>query len=125
MSHRGLASVVVECTSLVLPRGLERARAGTTTGLGNVAARDLVARGARVIVLNRASDRETSSTDALRAVAANGGSIDAVECDLQRFQSVRTAADRVLELVKGRGLDVLCNNAGVMALPEQRVRAPN
>ena len=40
-----------------------------------------------------------------------------VECDLQSFESVRKAAKEVVKLCH-KGLDALCNNAGVMALKD-------
>ena len=40
-----------------------------------------------------------------------------VECDLQSFESVRKAAKEVVKLCP-KGLDALCNNAGVMALKD-------
>ena len=42
-----------------------------------------------------------------------------VDCDLTSFASVRAAATKVQELVGDSGLDVLCCNAGVMALKDQ------
>lgn len=44
--------------------------------------------------------------------------LHAVDCDLQAFASVEAAAARVAGLCP-EGVDVLCNNAGVMALPDQ------
>jgi NAD(P)-dependent dehydrogenase (short-subunit alcohol dehydrogenase family) len=87
---------------------------GTTTGLGNVAARDLASKGARVILLNRPSDRARKAEEDVRTAAAGGGSVESVGCDLQDFASVRAAADKVLHIVQDSGVDVLCNNAGAM-----------
>jgi NAD(P)-dependent dehydrogenase (short-subunit alcohol dehydrogenase family) len=87
---------------------------GTTTGLGNVAAKDLASKGARVILLNRPSDRARKAEEDVRTVAAGGGSVESVDCDLQDFASVRAAADTVHQMVKDSGLDVLCCNAGAM-----------
>jgi NAD(P)-dependent dehydrogenase (short-subunit alcohol dehydrogenase family) len=87
---------------------------GTTSGTGNVAAHTLAGLGAKVLVLNRASERSTASFDALTA-AHPDADVHAVECDLQSFESVRAAAARVHELCP-EGVHVLCNNAGVMAL---------
>ena len=41
-----------------------------------------------------------------------------VDCDLTDFGAVRKAAGIVAAATKGSGLDVLCNNAGVMALKD-------
>ena len=89
---------------------------GTTSGTGYVCARELARLGARVLLLNRASDRSTASLARLREEVP-GGDFVAITCDLQDFESVRAAARTVSEQVDT--LDVLCNNAGVMALPDQ------
>lgn len=88
---------------------------GTTSGTGYVCARELARLGARVILLNRASARATDSLAQLQAEVPEG-QFDAVVCDLQDFASVRAAAQTIL----GRydRLDILCNNAGVMALAD-------
>ena len=41
-----------------------------------------------------------------------------VDCDLTDFDAVRKAAAQVAAETKDSGLDVLCNNAGVMALKD-------
>ena len=40
--------------------------------------------------------------------------ITAIDCDLMDFSSVRNAADKI-KLQFSDGIDVLCNNAGIMA----------
>ncbi len=89
---------------------------GTTTGTGHVCARELARLGATVLLLNRESERSASSLEQLRREVP-GGQFEAITCDLQRFASVRTAADAIK--AKYPRLDVLCNNAAVMAFPEQ------
>lgn len=92
---------------------------GTTSGTGYVCAREIGRRGATVLLLNRESERATSSLERLREEVPDG-TFEAVVCDLQDLASVRNAADTI----KGRydKLDVLCNNAGVMALRDQATR---
>jgi len=87
---------------------------GCTSGTGLVLARTCGDLGARVVMLNRPSPRADSALAAL-----TGQGIDAVHvpCDLQSFASVRAAAMRLKEACAG-GVDVLCNNAGVMGLPD-------
>ena len=87
---------------------------GTTSGTGKVAATTLAELGAKVLVLNRSSDRSTASFAELTA-ANSDAELHNVECDLQSFASVQAAAARVQELCP-EGVHVLCNNAGVMAL---------
>ena len=89
---------------------------GTTSGTGKVAAATVAELGAKVLVLNRASERATASFDELSAAYPNA-ELHNVECDLQVFESVQAAADRVAEVCP-EGVHVLCNNAGVMALPD-------
>lgn len=92
---------------------------GTTSGTGYVCARELAKLGARVLLLNRESPRSGAALRKLREEVP-AGHFEAIECDLQDFESVRRAAREI----SGRfeRLDVLCNNAGVMALPDQATR---
>jgi len=92
---------------------------GTTSGTGYVCARELARLGAKVILLNRASERSTASLETLRGEVPDG-EFDAVVCDLQDFESVRAAAADIVS--RYDKLDVLCNNAGVMALPDKATK---
>lgn len=67
-------------------------------------------------MLNRPSDRATKAEEAVKAEVPIGGKtqVETVPCDLQDFASVRAAATTIKS--KYRKIDVLCNNAGVMAL---------
>ncbi len=85
---------------------------GTTSGTGKVAATTVAELGAKVLVLNRASDRSTGSFAELQA-ACPDAELHAVECDLQSFASVKAAAANVEQLCP-EGVHVLCNNAGVV-----------
>lgn len=89
---------------------------GTTSGTGYVCARELAKLGARVLLLNRASDRSVAALARLQEEVP-GGRFEAVVCDLQDFASVRRAAREIQD--RYPVLDVLCNNAGVMALPDR------
>ncbi len=92
---------------------------GTTSGTGYVCAREMAKLGAEVILLNRASARSESSLSQLKDEVPFGTFVS-VECDLQDFESVRTAADVIKTSYPT--LDVLCNNAGVMAMPDQATK---
>lgn len=89
---------------------------GTTSGTGFICARELGKKGATVILLNRASDRSERALAKLKEAVPEGTFVQ-VACDLQAFESVKAAT----ELIKSKydSLDVLVNNAGVMALPDQ------
>ena len=88
---------------------------GTTSGTGFICARELAKKGATVILLNRESDRSKNSLKQLQEAVAEGN-FDPVTCDLQDFQSVRNAAEYIRS--KYDVIDVLVNNAGVMALKD-------
>jgi len=103
-------------TTLPTMQGKTVAITGTTSGTGKVAADTVASLGGTVLVLNRASDRSTKSYSEL-IKAHPTADVHAVECDLQSFDSVRAAAAQVSSLCPD-GLDVLCNNAGVMALAD-------
>ncbi|MEN0065982.1 MAG: SDR family NAD(P)-dependent oxidoreductase [Myxococcota bacterium] len=92
---------------------------GTTSGTGYVCARELGKLGARVLLLNRESERSKASLARLQSEVPDGV-FEPITCDLQDFDSVRAAAKTILERVDR--LDVLCNNAGVMALPDQATK---
>lgn len=89
---------------------------GTTSGTGYVCARELARLGATVLLLNRESERSHAALERLKGEVPDGR-FEAIPCDLQSFASVRAAA----AAIKARydRLDVLCNNAAVMALPDQ------
>jgi NAD(P)-dependent dehydrogenase (short-subunit alcohol dehydrogenase family) len=89
---------------------------GTTSGTGFICAREVAKKGATVILLNRKSERsEQAHSQLLESVP--GGKFDPVHCDLQSFASVQSA----MEEIKSRyeKIDVLVNNAGVMAFKDQ------
>lgn len=88
---------------------------GTTTGTGYICARELARRGATVLLLNRSSSRADSSLERLRSEVPDGV-FEPVVCDLQNFESVRAAVATIT--ARHDRLDVLCNNAGVMALED-------
>lgn len=92
---------------------------GTTSGTGYICARELAKLGAKVLLLNRASSRSESSLAQLKNDVPQG-QFEAIDCDLQDFASVRQAAQKIK--AAHEKLDVLCNNAGVMALPDQATK---
>ena len=66
-------------------------------------------------MLNRPSSRATTAEASIRKEVPDAV-ISSIECDLQSFDSVRQAAEVMKSKFSGTGIDVLCNNAGVMAL---------
>lgn len=87
---------------------------GASSGLGLHSAKVLSARGAHILLGCRSRER---GEQARRAVG--GGTV--LPLDLADLNSVRHAAEQVRELTGDR-LDVLMNNAGVMAPPKGRTR---
>ncbi|MFE4639164.1 oxidoreductase [Streptomyces sp. NPDC056773] len=90
-------------------RGRTALVTGASGGLGLEVARVLAARGARVLLACRDTER------GIAAAARVGGMAEVVRCDLGSLDSVREAAAHV----RGRvdRLDLLLNNAGVMFPP--------
>jgi NAD(P)-dependent dehydrogenase (short-subunit alcohol dehydrogenase family) len=89
---------------------------GTTSGTGYVCAKEVAKKGATVVLLNRKSERSENSLQKLKTEFPDGN-FDQITCDLQSFESVRKASESIKN--KYDVIDVLVNNAGVMALPDQ------
>ena len=90
---------------------------GTTSGTGKVAAYTVAELGAKLLVLNRSSERAQKFFAELTAKFPESD-LHNIECDLQSFASVRKAVENIKEICT-EGIHVLCNNAGVMALPDE------
>jgi NAD(P)-dependent dehydrogenase (short-subunit alcohol dehydrogenase family) len=89
---------------------------GGYSGLGLETTRALVAAGATVVVPAR---RVSHAQGELAPLSKLAGSIEVDELDLGDLDSVAAFADRFLE--SGRTIDMLINNAAIMACPETRV----
>lgn len=91
---------------------------GCTSGTGLVLARTCVKKNARLIMVNRPSPRAKSALELLRAEdGVDDSQVTLVECDLCSLESVRSAASKIRDICSESGLDVLCNNAGLMVGP--------
>ena len=88
---------------------------GATSGLGLAAAESFARLGATVCVVARDPERGERSRAQVSALAT-GAPAELQLCDLAELDSVRALAGRLLE--RHAGVDVLVNNAGVMA-PER------
>ncbi len=100
---------------------------GASSGLGLETARALVARGATVVMACRSRRRGEEARQILLTSPAAGtdpaipwGGLDLLDLDLADLASVRSAAAAVADRY-GR-LDLLINNAGVMAPPRTLTR---
>jgi len=89
---------------------------GASAGLGLEAARGLASRGAALVLVARGGEKFDAVIVALRQQFPSQ-SIDAVAVDLADLNSVRDAAKRIL--AQHTRIDVMINNAGVMACPLQ------
>jgi NAD(P)-dependent dehydrogenase (short-subunit alcohol dehydrogenase family) len=90
---------------------------GANSGLGLQTALVLAERAATVLLACRDPHRGQAALDHVRSRAAADATL--VQLDLADLSSVRKAADEV-RTITGDRLDVLVNNAGVMASPPRR-----
>ncbi len=89
---------------------------GANGGLGLETATALAGAGARVWLAARSRSKVTAARDGIRDRFPEAA-LDIVELDLAELASVRAAAETILGA--HRTLDVLVNNAGLMAMPER------
>ncbi|HEV7204051.1 MAG TPA: oxidoreductase [Jatrophihabitans sp.] len=85
---------------------------GANSGIGFHVARELAAHGARVVLACRRPGSATNAADRIRAAAADSD-VETAELDLSSISSIRAFADSW-----DGPLDLLVNNAGVMAPPK-------
>ena len=90
---------------------------GANSGIGLETARVLAARGARVLLGCRDDRRAQEAARVIRSTVPDAR-LDIVPIDLASLASVRVAAAQVV--TQEPRLDLLVNNAGVMALPRQK-----
>ncbi|GKY97626.1 hypothetical protein MPSEU_000721000 [Mayamaea pseudoterrestris] len=96
---------------------------GCTSGTGFILARTSIEKGAKnVLLLNRPSERATKAEAELKTYVKEGSTtnIETIPCDLQDMESVKSAANQIK--AKYEAIDVLCNNAGVMALEDMATK---
>jgi NAD(P)-dependent dehydrogenase (short-subunit alcohol dehydrogenase family) len=86
---------------------------GATSGIGEIAARELARLGARVIVVGRSPERCAATLERIRG-ETGATEVESIVANLSSQAEVRRLADRVRERCKR--LDVLLNNAGGMFL---------
>mmetsp|Transcript_7638 Transcript_7638/g.10481 ORF Transcript_7638/g.10481 Transcript_7638/m.10481 type:complete len:325 (+) Transcript_7638:74-1048(+) len=102
-------------------KGKTFAITGCTSGTGLEFAKYLAGLGGDIIMLNRPSDRAEKALDIVKGVAEQkGGKVTHIDCDLMDFKSVREAAEMLKK--EHTEVDVLCNNAGIMAWPDKATK---
>ena len=89
---------------------------GANSGLGRVTARELARAGAQVVMTCRNEDKGEEAVRAVE-VLAPGAELELEQLDLASIDSVRAFAERVRE--RHPKIDLLINNAGVMAPPRR------
>lgn len=88
----------------------------TMGGLGHFTALELARKGARVVLAGRSAVKVAQTQDAIRAEVPDA-EVESLTVDLSDFDSVRHAAAAATRF---GAIDVLINNAGVMATPYSR-----
>jgi len=93
---------------------------GANSGIGWEAALELARRGAEIILPART---EAKADDAIARIRAQvpGAKLIPEILDLADLRSVHAFATRVVERFPGQSLDLLINNAGVMAVPTREL----
>jgi NAD(P)-dependent dehydrogenase (short-subunit alcohol dehydrogenase family) len=89
---------------------------GANSGIGLIAARELARAGARVVLACRDTNKGEAATREI-ATAAPEGQVEVAALDLASLESVRAFVKDFL--ASHNGLDLLINNAGVMASPRR------
>lgn len=87
---------------------------GGASGIGTEAARAMAARGAHVIIAARDAAKAEAAAEAVRGQTGNS-KVETILCDLGSLASVRACAAEALQ--RFDRIDLLINNAGVMACP--------
>ena len=90
---------------------------GANSGLGYESAKALAEAGAHVVMAARNATKAQAARDAILADRPDA-SLEVVDLDLGDLGSVRSAADAIL--AAHPAVDILLNNAGLMAMPEGR-----
>ena len=94
---------------------------GCTSGTGKIFAQVCARKGAKVVLLNRESARAAEALKDITEVAKAAGAPvpSAIPCDLTSFKSVHAAGEKLQAEFRESGIDVLCNNAGIMGFGDK------
>ncbi|WP_340156821.1 SDR family oxidoreductase [uncultured Maribacter sp.] len=90
---------------------------GTTSGTGFEAARILLSKGAKVVMLNRNPKKAADTIATLQEELGSAIPVSNIEMDLASLASVKKAADEVLRTVPQ--IDALLCNAAIAQVPKQ------
>ncbi|MAM38583.1 MAG: short-chain dehydrogenase [Erythrobacter sp.] len=114
MSNFGFSSTADEVLAGVDLSGRTAFITGGYSGLGRETARAMADRGAHVILSGRDATKLAAAADAI--AEETGAKVDTLVCDLASLDSVRKAGAEANE--RFDKIDLLINNAGVMACDE-------
>eukprot|EP01039_Chlorochromonas_danica_P003842 gene3842-4196_t len=89
---------------------------GGNTGLGKATATKLASLGANTLLLCKTPTRGQAAVEEIKATTGNS-LVDTVTLDLSSLSSIKRAVEEVKRRVDR--IDVLINNAGVMAIPQR------
>ena len=92
---------------------------GANSGLGYETSRALALRGAHVVLACRNLGKAKEAADAISALDPKAD-LELLELDLASLESIAAFAESFLD--SHPRLDVLCNNAGVMAIPHRKTQ---
>ncbi|MCP4819457.1 MAG: SDR family oxidoreductase, partial [Shimia sp.] len=92
---------------------------GANAGAGFQAARILLSKGAKVVMLNRSAEKSAAAVQALKGEYGSDADVSFVRMDLSDLSSVRAAAAKVLETVPQ--IDALMCNAAIAQVPTQQI----
>ena len=90
---------------------------GANGGLGLESAKALAGAGAHVVMAVRNQEKAGEARDEILATHPDA-SLEIVELDLSSFENVKAAAEKIA--ANHPRVDILINNAGLMAMPERR-----
>lgn len=93
---------------------------GANSGIGFETALELARKGAEVILPARTQAKTEDAAARIRRQVPQA-KLHTEILDLASLGSVRSFASRIMERFPGQSLDLLINNAGVMALPKREV----
>ena len=90
---------------------------GTTSGTGFEAAKLLLSKGAKVVMLNRNPEKSANTIKAFKQALGDTIDVTTIQMDLAEQASVKKAAQAILETVPQ--IDALICNAAIAQVPKQ------
>jgi len=98
-------------------KGLTYLITGTTSGIGFEAAKILLSKGAKVVMLNRNNKKAEDTISSFKELLGNDIEVLNIHLDLAELSSVRNAAKEVINTVPK--IDALVCNAAIAQVPKQ------